>query len=132
MKNLFNMLGTLAIMGGALVGLGAFNSPSQAEKYALAYVGISAGLSGLFFLGFGAVLSFLEQIAENTAGLKETDKSAAGNNKKPPEYQGKYDGIHWWRFANGQVTARFEDGDKDFDDIAEFENYARTYRRSRQ
>ena len=83
-------IGAVAIIIGA-VELLVFGNDNSAIRFIYLYLAISTALSGVLYLGFGSLLTLLQNLVENTAPLREAmqraaARASAGTNPAEPSH----------------------------------------------
>src|ERR1035441_3299152 len=108
-------IGAVAVVIGA-VGLSVFANDNSAIRFIYLNLAISTALIGVLYLGFGSLLTLLQQLVENTAPLRELMQRAAssastgtGTNPAEPTHADVYDlfykGRPWRLASDGKVHA---------------------------
>jgi hypothetical protein len=131
-------IGALAVVIaiiGALAGL----SDNRGLSAIYFYVAVSTGLSGAIFLGFGSMLTFLQQLVDNTRPLHDLFTNAksrlapeGGNAGVSPSDDssedvtyGMYEGYSWSQHPDGSVHTVMDDEKTKFKNAAEFKRFVR-------
>jgi hypothetical protein len=130
-------IGAVAIIIGA-VELLVFGNDNSAIRFIYLYLAISTALSGVLYLGFGSLLTLLQNLVENTAPLREAMQRAAsragsgtGASPAEPTNADVYEGYRWRLASDGKVQAMIDGEIANFSDVNEFQRFVRVKGRAK-